>query len=130
MRGGEGMSKLSILSDYYFMRRQVGHTTAMLNGARSDKNIMVVVAHKGQMDYIELPRKQMITLAELERLRGLKRPLLIDHFALQTIFSELNIELNAKDEIIKDLESEVKYVKSYRPPQLLLWEKILNLFKK
>ena len=124
------MTKSEILSDYYSVRRRVGHTTAMLNGAMSDKNIIVIVAHKAQKDHIELPKEQMVTLGELERLRGLKKPVLIDHYALQIIFSELNKELHAKDEIIKDLESEVKYIKNYRPPQLSLWEKVLNLFKK
>jgi len=107
-KGGEKMSKLKILHDYYFVRRQVGHTSAMLNGARSDKNIIVVIANKTQKNYIELPKEQMITLAELERLRGLKNPLLIDHYALQVMFSEMNKELHDKNEIIEKLESRLK----------------------
>lgn len=105
------MSKLAILVDYYFIRRRVGHTSAMLNGARSDKNIIVVVAHKAQMNYIELPKEQMITIGELDRLRGLKKPVLIDHLALQTMFYELNKELNDKDEIIKELLEKIEYLK-------------------
>lgn len=125
------MSKLSILSDYYFMRRRVGHTTAMLNGARSDKNIIVVIAHKAQERYIDLPKEQMVTLGELERLRGLKNPLLIDHHALQIMFSELNIELHDKEEIIFELNSKIKYMeRSYQPPKLSLWGRISNWFKK
>lgn len=126
------MSKLSILNDYYFVRRRVGHTSAMLNGARSDKNIIVIISHKAQKDYIELPKEQMITLAELERLRGLKKPLLIDHLALQTIFSELNIELHDKDKVIFELNSKIKYMErcSYQTPKLSLWERILEWFKK
>jgi len=128
------MSKLSILADYYFMRRRVGHTSAMLNGARSDKNIIVVVAHKAQMNYIELPKEQMITIGELDKLRGLKKPVLVDHLALQTMFYELNKELNNKDEIIKELLKKIEHIKLFRfgkkeVVKLSLWKKILNIFK-
>lgn len=104
------MSIMSKLVDYYFVRRRVGHTSAMLNGARSDKNIVVVVAHKAQINYIELPKEQMITLGELDKLKGLKKPVLIDHYALQIMFHELNKELNNKDEQIKDLKAKIKYL--------------------
>lgn len=105
------MSKLSILADYYLVRRQVGHTSAMLNGARSDKNIIVVVANKTQKDYIELPNEQMITIGELIKLKGLKKPVLIDHYALQLMFYELNKELNDKKEQIEALKIRIKYMK-------------------
>lgn len=105
------MSKLNVLVDYYFTRRQVGHTSAMLNGARSDKNIIVVVSNKTQKDYIELPKEQMITIAELDKLKGLKKPVLIDHYALQVMFWELNKELNDKKEQIEALKIRIKYMK-------------------
>ena len=128
------MSKLGILADYYFVRRRVGHTSAMLNGARSDKNIIVVVAHKAQKNYIDLPKEQMITIAELDKLRGLKKPALIDHHALQIMFYELNKELNDKDEQIKYLKAEIKHLEisllsKRKVVKLSLWEKILNIFK-
>jgi len=77
---------IEFLEIYFTKNRRRGHTTAMLNGAKSNKNIMVIVADNQQKKNIDLPNKQMIVINELDRLKGTQKPLLIDHYALQIIF--------------------------------------------
>jgi len=80
---------IEFLEIYFTKNRRRGHTTAMLNGAKSDKNIMVIVSDHQQKNNIDLPNKRMITINELDRLKGIQKPLLIDHYALQIIFYKI-----------------------------------------
>lgn len=100
-------SKLEILDEYHRINRRVGHTTAMLNGAKSDPNILVLVAHQAQKNYIDLPKEQMISINCLDKLKGRRNPVLVEHYALQAMFSELNNELLKKDEKINKLEEKL-----------------------
>ena len=54
------MSDIEKIEDYYFIRRQVGHTTAMLNGAYNSDCIVYVI-------YGEIE----------EKLKGTTKPLLM-----------------------------------------------------
>ena len=100
-------SKLEIVDEYYRINRQVGHTTAMLNGAKSDPNILVLIAHQAVKNYIDLPKEQMISINCLQKLKGRRNPVLVEHYALQVMFSELNHELLKKDEYINKLEKSI-----------------------
>jgi len=107
------MFKLEILDNYYRKNRQVGHTTAMLNGAKSDKNILVVVAREVQRVWIDLPKEQMINMANLnEKLLGKVNPILVEHFAIQLMYEEIKNELEKKDTYIRKLERELKISKT------------------
>lgn len=100
------MFKLEILDLYYRKNRQVGHTLAMLNGAKSDKNILVIIARESQKSYIKLPKEQLINMCHLnEKLLGKKNPILVDHFAIQLMYHEMKSELNKKDECIMELKA-------------------------
>jgi len=132
------ISKLEKLCNYYFTRRQVGHTTAMLNGAKSNPNIIVVVAKESMKRWIDLPKNQMITIKDLEKLpvddnpiidindfrelQGLKNPIIVDHYALQVMTQELVSKLKEKDKKIEKLEKKIIklqggfYKQEYNPP--------------
>lgn len=100
------MFDLEFLNNYYQKNRQVGHTVAMLNGAKSDKNILFIVANETQKNYFDLPKQQMINMNNLkEKLMGRKNPILVDHFAIQLMYWEMKKELNKKDEKIETLKS-------------------------
>lgn len=103
-------SKLEIVYEYYWRNRRVGHTTAMLNGATSNPNILVLVANEAQKKYIDLPKNQMINVNNLDMLRGRKNPILVEHHALQIMYLELNNELLKKDEYIEKLEEKIRYL--------------------
>jgi len=106
------MFKLEILDLYYRKNRQVGHTFAMLNGAKSDKDIIVIIAEETQKSYIELPKRQMINMSNLhEKLLGRKNPILVDHFAIQLMYWDMKKELEKKDEEIETLKTLNKILK-------------------
>lgn len=103
------MFKLEVLDLYYRKNRQVGHTVAMLNGAKSDKDILIIVANETQKRHIELPKEQLINMHKLhEKLLGRKNPILVDHLAMQEMYYEMKVELQKKDEMISTLEKKVK----------------------
>ena len=103
------MFKLEVLDLYYRKNRRRGHTIAMLNGAKSDKNILVVMASESQKSYVDLPKEQMINMNNLhEKLLGIKNPVLVDHFTIQLMYHEMKSELDKKDEIIRKLKYDLK----------------------
>lgn len=100
------MFKLEILDNYYRKNRQVGHTLAMLNGAKSDRDILVIIANEAQKNYIDLPKKQFLNMHNLqEKLLGRKNPILVDHFTMQLMYWDMKKGLDKKDEDIKELET-------------------------
>ena len=105
------MSKLNLekLDGYYRMSRRRGHTTAMLNGAKSDKNILVIIAHEAQKGYIDLPKEQLINMNSLDKLKGRINPVLVDNYAIQLMWGEVKEELDKKDIYIEKLEKEIRY---------------------
>lgn len=106
------MFKLEILDNYYRKNRQVGHTTAMLNGAKSDKNILVVISSESEKTHIDLPKEQFINMRNLhERLLGRKNPVLVDHFTIQLMYWEMKKELEKKDEKVIELKAVNKILK-------------------
>lgn len=110
--------KLKDIHTYYMMTRRVGHTISLLVGAKSNKNVLVLVANEAQKQNVDLPDNQMISINNLEALRGRRNPLLIDHFALQSMISEL----------LKDLDGlstkHNKEILGYKFKALLLKERI------
>lgn len=92
------------LVQYYRLTRQVGHTTAMLNGAKNAVRT-IILAH--DMNFATFLAKQCpnvvpISLGGIMKLRGRRKPLLIDNAAMAQILdgllkeiSELNKEISA-----------------------------------
>ena len=103
--------------------RRVGHTTAMINGANSDNNIVVVVAAYNNKNYLSLPgRNKVITIDEFDSLIGCRPPILVDHYAMNIMIDEtleefykqrealFNIisEMNKVKQILEEIEEEIK----------------------
>ena len=107
------MFDLEVFDLYYQKNRQVGHTLSLLNGAKSDKNILVVFASNMQRNYIDLPKEQFINLGNLKQdLMGRKNPVLIDHFTMQMMYYEMRKELEKKDESIIELKAINKILRN------------------
>ena len=80
--------------DYYRFNRGVGHTSAQLGKYPIEDTIFVVTDERQRrwiMDNFEKCPKEIITLNNIEnyRLKGTSKPLIIDHFALQVLLSEV-----------------------------------------
>lgn len=106
------MFKLEILDLYFRRNRQVGHTIAMLNGAKSDKNIFVIMASNMQKSYIDLPEEQYISMRSLDRLKGKTNPILIDHFTVQLMYEEMKNALEKKDKTISKLTHKIEILEN------------------
>ena len=110
----EGMIfKLEVLDNCYRGNRQVGHTLAMLSGAKSNKNILVIMANESQKSYIDLPKERFIDMHNLqEKLLGRKNPVLVDYFTIQLMYWEMKKELDEKKNKIIELEVRNKILQN------------------
>ena len=93
------LDNLRQIWEYYHQNRQVGHTTAMIDGANKTPCILIV-ADNQQRKYLMRsvqPHVKMVTVTEAKmgKLKGTKMPLLIEHYALTGMFDEL-LSLMAK----------------------------------
>ena len=86
--------KLRRCISYISHGRGYGHTEAMIKGAENVEGCLVVVANHNQREQLEqrLPKARIITMDELDHMRGLSAPMIIDHFALQCMFEDLEKE--------------------------------------
>jgi len=80
---------LRYLVQYYNSARHCGHTNSILFGMkRNPKAMMLTVDHRGvkQLQH-RIPEMDVITISELDKLAGLRRPLTVDNHALVFILS-------------------------------------------
>lgn len=79
--------QLAELAYYYASSRQVGHTTAMMRGAKVSDCLILAHNQCGARNIKLLaPMGSVISLASMgERLRGIRKPLLIDNAAMSEI---------------------------------------------
>ena len=83
-------SKLTDLMRYYKENRGVGHTTAAIEGVKNTNAVYLVAA---ECDRVRLGvrRENTISIGGLPKaLYGIKRPLVIDHYALHHLVEEHN----------------------------------------
>jgi len=108
--------KLFQLMDYGFPRA-VGHTWAEINGVKNNPKAKLIVADFNQGKNIGLPREQFITINEIPNsLRGIRCPIVIDHYALQIMVDEIKQALSSQipkqgecpEDILKVLEGIMK----------------------
>ena len=80
---------------YYTVNRQVGHTHAMLEGARNTD--CIVIAHN-QAAAHRFIRKGVnaISIGGISALRGCNRPIVFDNATLYVLFNEM-LKLNDSD---------------------------------
>jgi hypothetical protein len=106
MHAQETLLALYGVRNYYDRNRQVGHTTAMLNGALARPETIVVV-HDGQHDRamqlnakvshpagspqghrIPIKTVTLAQLAEPSKLHSQSAPMVFDHYALRNLVSD------------------------------------------
>jgi hypothetical protein len=85
---------LESLYRYYFSTRGVGHTYTMLNGVVSNPKVKVVTANVAHAKTLGLKREQVITLDNLDRLRGNNCPLVFDNYTLMCLLNDTLCEIN------------------------------------
>ena len=87
-------SRLGQLVEYGFPRA-VGHTTAEIIGVQNVPTAKLIVANINQLKGIKLNSNQTMTISQIPQgLRGCRNPIVVDHFALQTLFLELLSDIN------------------------------------
>jgi predicted urease superfamily metal-dependent hydrolase len=72
--------------DRLFLGRGFGHTHTMMEGA-GNADCVVIVAHKQEADRMRAkwPRPQYLTIDQLDRLNGLRKPQVLDHYAMHLL---------------------------------------------
>jgi hypothetical protein len=103
------LSKLDILLCYYIATRAVGHTHTLIHGADEQTNGTVVLAVN--MKYAEEIARQCyqatpVSWSGLERLRGQRKPLVIDNSAMLCLLSEAVVEITNLRAVIKGFSVE------------------------
>lgn len=111
---------LQVLLDHYEATRQVGHTTTMLNGARGI-DCHVLVGNYAQGEQIQnLAKKSKrarkftaVTMHDLQwgKLRGTKKPLIIDNGALYGILQDAVRTIKAQESVIRRIKNAVADIK-------------------
>ena len=92
--------------------RGVGHTQALLNGAKNTPGVVIIAHNQRFANELALQCTNAIGIGldQLDRIRGRRNPILIDHFALDMLLdrnAEENIQLRAK---IKQLEHDILHM--------------------
>jgi hypothetical protein len=91
---------LVALVNYYDFTRQVGHTTTLLKGANNTDCLTIFPTLK-MAKYCNRREKDSISLHNISKLRGLKKPIAIDNAALYTILKEALNEIDRLNEANK-----------------------------
>jgi hypothetical protein len=82
------LERLRAIFEYYHSTRGVGHTTAMLKGARFSKETLVIVHDEKLAGLLKRDYDcKYITLSNLVNLRGQRCPMVIDHYALTILLA-------------------------------------------
>ena len=88
--------KLLYLVRYYNDARHCGHTNAILFGMKRNPKAMMLTIDAQGMKQLKhrIPEMDVVTIDELGKLAGLRRPLTIDNHALVLLLSEALEEIN------------------------------------
>ena len=81
---------LEELLGYLQSNRRLGHTTALLEGAKNTDGIIIIAHTKSFADSLAQRCKNArgVSLHNLISLRGLRAPILVDNFALQILLTD------------------------------------------
>lgn len=112
-------NKLGIILNHFVSTRQVGHTTVMKEGVNAHPESLVLVHSSDNAKALKLDTSQIVSLNTLERLRGSKKPLVIDNAAMYSLLSETLHYISSLEEHIdteiqrrKQAEQKLHTVKS------------------
>lgn len=107
------MTKLSLLLSAH--DRGVGHTHAAVKVALESKAVLVVASQEQGMEiWRQNPLLTIIPLHKLERLQGLGRPIVVDHFALQVILDEAQRVADQLNDANRRLQDQIAKLKTKR----------------
>ena len=106
---------LKELVTYYECTRQVGHTTAVIEGLRNKPKAIFVTHSLDNGDYFKLDDLHIIKIDYIgSSLRGHNRPIVFDNAALHVIFNEALEKIesleaktsNQEKDVFDDIEEE------------------------
>lgn len=111
------------IHNYYCFNRGVGHTSTQLGKAPIEDAIFVVTDERQRhwiMNNFEKSPKEIITLSNIEnhRLMGTSKPLIIDHFALEVLLTEV-LRNNKQEDCQKCIINQATF-----------WQRLKYLFTK
>lgn len=94
---------INLLLRAFGSRRREGHTSIMMNGAATTPKATVITANLQQANDLRTsyPGIRVISLAQIESLTGDHGPIVIDHYALQSL-------LQAAAATITDRENKLR----------------------
>ena len=93
---------LKEIIDYYRTTRQIGHTTLMKVGTNDfNRDKLVLVLGRDHGDSMGIKRSEMVTLDNLQKLRGSNAPLVIDNGVLIEIFDQTYLKVDSLKEETK-----------------------------
>lgn len=99
------LKKLQILLDYYMNTRQVGHSTLIKKGFENfDREKLLLTYNRTGHPNIPTKKDEIISWNNLDKLRGCKKPLIIDNAVIYCI-------LDDAIQRITELEEENKQLK-------------------
>lgn len=108
----ETANKISWLRAYIDTRRGVGHTFTMVNGVRNnDVGAVVLVVSQTHANQFkkECPKEtRFVAWDDLDKIKGLSKPLAVDNFTLSQILGDVLDAFNQLREENEQLKWELK----------------------
>jgi hypothetical protein len=87
--------KINSILNYYTLTRRIGHTDAILKGANNVSSIILTSNYKSGKSINKLsPNSITLGLEQIDKLRGYKKPLLLDNDAVYSLLKECLEEIN------------------------------------
>lgn len=112
--------KLETLQRYFEGVRRVGHTRAMLDGAREQSgNVIVVASSENERRLLKrhLPTAKIVSLGSLDMdISGLHAPLVLDNEAVRRLCQEAGAEIDGLKAEIRRLEQEASQFRGAAGP--------------
>jgi len=120
--------KLEELLHYFMSTRAVGHTTLLKRGTNNyDKPFFVLTHNTEAGNALKFWPKNIISLHNLDRLRGSNRPLTIDNGAMIEILSDALFRIETQEGQIKTLKDKKQTIITFGKKKLV--QKIEELQK-
>lgn len=105
------LKKLEELLTYYTINRKVGHTTLLKEGTKNHQGKKFVLCHcKRDYQFLEVKPEEVISVENIEALRGCNTPLILDNDAMIVILSESIKKINELKEENKELRNKKQCV--------------------
>ena len=104
------LQTVEAIIEYYARNRGVGHTTAMIDGAKNTDGAIVLVHdyyNAAELKHKFPKLKAICATGPMEVLYGISAPLLIDHYVLTGLFYLLLSHINGLGKQVEDVKREI-----------------------